>query len=112
VAADDYTWFTDEMALRLNFCLTYVRGVGPDEALRRLGGTDSVELRSAELVDRASGELGGDLSLVAAAAIGEWTVLFEPNHFLATFGGVIRALSGRGELVSFYYNQNTSPLCT
>jgi hypothetical protein len=40
----DYAWFTEDYALGLNFCLTFVRAVAPDEVLERLGGTDPVEL--------------------------------------------------------------------
>ncbi|MFI5908243.1 DUF6461 domain-containing protein [Dactylosporangium sp. NPDC051541] len=118
MAGGGYAWFTEDLALGLNFCLTYVRGVGPDAVLARVGGGKPVAVESAELVGRAQDvvadlEAGdAELALVAATAVGDWTVLFEPNGYLATYDSVVQALSARGELVSLYHNESTTPSFT
>lgn len=39
----------------------------------------------------------------------DWAMIIEPNGFLCTAGEAVRALSSAGEVVSFYYNENTTP---
>ena len=124
--ATDFTWFTDNYALGLNFCLTFVRGVAPDEVLERLGGSESVELVGArrlqgaeELVPMRPDVVGEDgafyadritgLVFAAAAQVGDWAMVVEPNGFLCTQEPIVQALSRTGEFVSLYFNENTDP---
>jgi len=116
--ADDYGWFIEDYALGLNFCLTFVRGGGPEAILSRLGGRDAVELTGTGRLEDAAdivtcgpfhdGRSTG-LAFLAATAAGEWTMLVEPGGWLCTQDEVVHALSRPGEMVSLYYNENNDP---
>jgi hypothetical protein len=85
------------------YCVTAIRGVDPDEALRRLGATDEqiVTATWPQLRDRAGFNDSG--VPVAAFSIGEHTVLVEDNGFLAVY----RPELSRGTTaVSAYRNIN------
>lgn len=124
MSADDYAWAVETHALGLNFCLTFVRGLNPDEVISRLGGADPVSMVSAEpalgtameaveeRVDEHGGTHPSGLDYVAATPAGDWTMIVEPNGFLCTGDDAIRALSAAGEMVSFYFNENTTPRFT
>ncbi|MFF0376558.1 DUF6461 domain-containing protein [Actinoplanes missouriensis] len=72
VNADDYAWFTEQFAeLADGHCLTLIRGRTPAEVIGRVGGTNPTR---AVGVRRLTGE-----SFVAAAEIGEWTLLLQPD---------------------------------
>ena len=124
--AEDFVWFAEEYVLGLTFCLTFVRGVAPDEVLERLGGREPVELVGARRLENGAGPVqmrpdtvGEDgvfyadritgLTFVAAAAVGDWSMLVEPGGFLCTEEAVIQALSQNGEMVSLYHNENNPP---
>lgn len=49
VSAADYSWAMETYALDADFCLTFARGLDPDEAISRLGGADPVSIVSAEV---------------------------------------------------------------
>ncbi|GAA1531697.1 hypothetical protein GCM10009827_056830 [Dactylosporangium maewongense] len=112
-----------EQVLPLDFCVTLVRGAGPDEVIGILGGADPVPIVSAqtallaedavrEWVDEDGASHPTDLKYVVATRLGDWTMVIEPNGYLCTDRDVVRALSAAGELVSFYYNENTTPSFT
>ncbi|MGI5183198.1 DUF6461 domain-containing protein [Dactylosporangium sp. CA-152071] len=112
-----------EQVLPLDFCVTLVRGAGPDEVIGILGGADPVPIVSAqtallaedavrERVDEHGVPHPSDLMYVVATRLGDWTMVIEPNGYLCTDRDVVRALSAAGELVSFYYNENTTPSFT
>jgi hypothetical protein len=44
VVAEEYAWAIATHALSLDFCLTFVRGLEPDEVIARLGGADPVTI--------------------------------------------------------------------
>ncbi|MEV0570550.1 DUF6461 domain-containing protein [Dactylosporangium sp. NPDC050588] len=112
-----------EQVLPLDFCVTLVRGAGPDEVIDLLGGADPVPIVSAqtallaedavrEWVDEDGASHPTDLKYVVVTRLGDWTLVIEPNGYLCTDRDVVRALSAAGELVSFYYNENTTPSFT
>ncbi|MFC4038651.1 DUF6461 domain-containing protein [Dactylosporangium siamense] len=109
MTADEDLMLPDDAGLPLDFCVSYVRGVEPDEVLRRLGGEEPVDLHSVGHFQLAGDDLPDGFAVVSAFAAGAWTVLFEANNFLATYDEVIQVLSAGGELVSFYHNEDTSP---
>ena len=123
VVAGDYAWAIESHELGLNFCLTFVRGLGPDEVIARLGGADPVSIASAgvalagfeavhERVDDEGAALESGLDYVAVTRAGDWTMVIEPNGFFCTYDEAIRNLSVAGEMVSFYFNENTTPRFT
>ncbi|MEU4155202.1 DUF6461 domain-containing protein [Actinoplanes sp. NPDC026670] len=107
-------------ALPLDFCLTFVRGRGPDEVISLLGGADPVSIVSADVafgaadaieewVDEDGESHPTHLDYVAVTQIGDWAMIVEPNGFHCTDSAVQATLSAGGEMVSFYYNENTTP---
>ena len=49
-----YAWFTRNLALGLNFTLAFLRAIGPDEVLTRLGGSEPVEIGAGPAGNRGS----------------------------------------------------------
>lgn len=125
-SADDYVWFSEEYPLGLNFCVTLTRGLNPDEVIARLGGIEAVDITGAHRLDEAAAEvdypdrIGDDgsfladlstgLVFIAATDADGWTLIAEPNGFLCSSAESARLLSPAGELVSFYFNENTDPV--
>ncbi|GAA1823700.1 hypothetical protein GCM10009682_49990 [Luedemannella flava] len=120
MTAADYAWAIRNHALGLNFCLTFARGVGPDEVISRLGGADPVSVVSAQVarggseavrewIDENGGSHPTGLDYVAVTRVGDWAMIVEDNGFLCTGDAAVRELSSAGEMVSFYYNENTTP---
>ncbi|WP_433291884.1 DUF6461 domain-containing protein [Actinoplanes sp. CA-030573] len=120
MVAEDYAWAVETHALGLDFCLTFVRGLGPDEVISRLGGADPVSMASAEAlgaamdavdtrVDEQGATRPSGLDYVAATPAGDWTMVIEPNGFLCAGDDAVRTLSAAGAMVSFYFNENTTP---
>jgi hypothetical protein len=118
--ASDYAWAIETHALSLNFCLTFVRDLTPDEVITRLGGARPVSIVSVESalgaseavrewVDENGAAHSSDLDYVAVTPLGHWAMIIEPNGFLCTEDAVVRTLSAAGEMVSFYFNENTTP---
>ncbi|MCU7728414.1 DUF6461 domain-containing protein [Actinoplanes sp. KI2] len=106
--------------MHVHACLTFVRGLGPDEVVSRLGGADPVSIVSAEAavgaseavqerVDEGGATHPSGLDYVAVTQAGDWVMIIEPNGFLCTDDAVVQGLSSAGEMVSFYYNENTTP---
>lgn len=54
VEAEDYAWAINAHALGLDFCLSFVKGLEPDEAISAMGGTDPVPIVSVEAAISAS----------------------------------------------------------
>lgn len=75
----DYSWLSDDGYnwLRHMFCFTFVRGLPPMEALRRMGGDLSpiygLTCREAESQTRSPHVAHAMLAL--AAPLGDWTLL-------------------------------------
>ncbi|MGP3974150.1 DUF6461 domain-containing protein [Streptomyces sp. 8N114] len=119
VTAADFTWLAERYpTLSEGHCLTYVRGLDPDEALRRMGVTEAMRTLSGvaevcKAAEEAWDEYDDDKLFVAAVeaeGAGEdgtaapWTLLVEPNGFLGNDSSRQEALSRQSALVSHYYN--------
>ena len=125
-SADDYLWFNEDYPFGLNFCVTLVRPRTADEVIAALGGTETVDITGAHRLHGAAeqiqypdpfdedGGLLADLStglhFIAASDLGGWTLIAEPNGFRCSTEESARLLSADGELVSFYFNENTTPI--
>ncbi|WP_248960824.1 DUF6461 domain-containing protein [Sphaerisporangium perillae] len=97
--AADYAWFDEEYGesfVITGFCLTFVKDVVPEEALRRIGVTPD----PAAGLDDISGH-----PIAAYAAFGG-TVLLEPNGFAGTMTEVVRRLSAGTAMASVFLNVN------
>ncbi|MFC4534684.1 DUF6461 domain-containing protein [Sphaerisporangium dianthi] len=95
--AADYAWFDEEYDGR-PFCLTFVRDVDPEEALRRIGVTPG----PAAEVDWAS---FGDHPIAAYPAIGG-AALLEYNGYAGTLAEAVRLLSAGTVMAAVFVNVN------
>jgi hypothetical protein len=69
------------------FCLTYLKGVDPTAALRRLGGCpDTIRARTA-------GEPAGQSPTAVALDLGTWSVVIEPGGMLGAGHALLEAAS-------------------
>lgn len=59
--AEDYAWFAEDYPLGSDFCLTFIRGVTPDQVLERLSGREPVELVGANFAPYTEGGLAADV---------------------------------------------------
>jgi hypothetical protein len=126
-SVDDYLWFSeDDHPLGLNFCVTLVRALTPDKVIAALGGTEAVDITGAhrlggaaeqvdypDSIDEDGGfraDLDTGLDFIAASDLGGWTLVVEPNGFRCSTEETAQLLSSNGELVSFYFNENTDPV--
>jgi hypothetical protein len=125
-SADDYLWFEEAYLFGINFCVTLVRGLTPDEVITRFDGTEAVDISGAHRLETAAeqidypdptdddgafnADLGTGLDFIAATGADGWTLIIEPNGFLCSSEESARLLSPGCELVSFYYNENTAPV--
>ena len=106
--AADYMWFESEFPdLAEAYCIALIRGVPPDEVLRRLGGSPQTTTRGIEAAYdsayQASERYEGFLALTG---VGEWTLSVEPNGFICSLDAAAATLSQRTTLVSHYLNVN------
>ena len=106
--------------------MTLVRGLTPDEAIARLGGADPVDITGAHRLGAAAeqvdypdpidddgsfiADLTTGLDFIAATSVDGWTLIAEPNGFRCSTDESAALLSAGGELVSFYFNENTDPV--
>ncbi|MFF3444586.1 DUF6461 domain-containing protein [Streptosporangium sp. NPDC002721] len=104
--SDDYSWFSRERFPELAnaYCLTYVRGLTPEEVVTRLGvrGEDCSQMTLDELI-WYSGLNFHEQQSFGAVAVGDWTLLVEVNGLLGTTEEVILPLSAGTRLVSQFY---------
>ena len=109
--ADDYTWFDERFPdLAEAYCITLVSGIPPEEVLRRFGATEETRTAGvAELTATAYDAWdrydGGRLFL-AATAVGDWTLVVEPNGFLGITEAAVVPLSRGRRVVSHFRNVN------
>lgn len=94
-------------------CITFVRGLSPEEALTRLGAAAPFSPRTLSEIDGAVMKLhergGGEGEPAGAIAVdaGEgWVMLVEPNGWAGTIAGALAELSRGTEAVSLFWNVN------
>ncbi|MEV6152996.1 DUF6461 domain-containing protein [Nonomuraea sp. NPDC052129] len=96
--ADDYAWFDDhDESLAMAFCITFVRGLTPQEAFDRLGITVHPEAGIEDLLDERA---------VAASAVEGGVILIEPNGFAGIQDSVTKPLSAGTVTASVFLNIN------
>lgn len=107
--AHDYSWF-DGTALDYGYCMTFVQGLTPDEALDRIDG-EVLERRAGlhsfiDFADRNFPWPGREdrRSAVGAVALDGWSLLLERNGFLGVTTAILDSLSARTQVVSHYKN--------
>jgi hypothetical protein len=119
---DDYLWFAEDYPLGLDFCLTLVRGLTPEDLIARLGGSAAVDIVGAHRLPAAAeqidypdrtdddggwnADLSTGLDFIAATGAGQWTLVAEPNGLRGSSEEAADLLSRGGELVSFFCSEN------
>ncbi|WP_432862196.1 DUF6461 domain-containing protein [Microbispora rosea] len=95
---DDYSWFSPERfpGLADAYCITYVRGLTPEELMTRLGvrTEDCSRVTLDELIRWRT---------LGAVAVGDWVLLVEANGGLGVTEEIIMPLSAGTRLVSHFY---------
>ncbi|QUH02357.1 hypothetical protein HUO13_17500 [Saccharopolyspora erythraea] len=76
------------------YCLTFIKGVGTEEALRRFGAfADTIAVRTPEEIGSLNNFEDGYPTMASALGLGEWTVVFEPSGYE---GALLVAALSRG----------------
>lgn len=105
-----YLWFDETFPeLAEAYCFTLVHGLPPAEVLRRLEGREEPPRTGAEEIVDATFDLleaDGTRQLIAMTAIGDWTLLIEPNGYLGVGEDVALPASAGTRWVSHYSNIN------
>lgn len=103
---DDYSWFSRERFPELadSYCLTYVRGLTPEELVTRLGVRveDCSRMTLDELI-WYSGFNFHEQQSFGAVSVGDWVLMVEANGSLGVTEEVILPLSAGTRLVSHSY---------
>jgi len=108
--AEDYRWLdVEDAGLIEAYCLTFVRGRTPEAVLEHLRAEVTGTVVGVEPMHDAAFEVwdvhGGDRLFAGATAVGDWTVMVEPNGYLGTFDEVMLPLSADGgRVVSHFRN--------
>jgi hypothetical protein len=107
--AEDYNWFSGS-PISEAYCMTFVRGLNPAEALRRIEGEPAERVTSlAAFSDFArencpwSGRADQRFA-IGATELDGWTLLVEDNGFLGVTTDIIQPLSDGTRVVSHYRN--------
>ncbi|MFE9902097.1 DUF6461 domain-containing protein [Streptomyces achromogenes] len=114
--AADHTWFEERFPdLAEAYCVTLVRGLTPAELLRRLAGRAEPALTGTDAVVEAAFDLvrasDGRRQLLAMAtvgdsAVGDWTLLIEPNGYTGVTEDRALPASAGTRWVSHFVNIN------
>ncbi|MER7246296.1 DUF6461 domain-containing protein [Kribbella sp. NPDC000426] len=107
--AQDYGWFAGT-PLDYGYCVTLVRGLDCDEALRRIGG-EQLERRAglaafSDFAQRNFPWAGRDdqRHAIGAVPLDGWTLLLEWNGFLGVTKRILEPLSAGTQVVSHHKN--------
>ncbi|GAA3430006.1 DUF6461 domain-containing protein [Streptosporangium sandarakinum] len=102
---EEFRWLSGREDLGEIYCVSFVRGLSPDEVLRRFGVDESTmeEGVTAEELDERSVESMRDdaAGYIGAAKIGDWTLVIEPGGWkLAVDPDIYGPVSRGTEVVS------------
>ncbi|MFI9047417.1 DUF6461 domain-containing protein [Streptomyces sp. NPDC053427] len=109
--AADYAWLDEALpGLTEAYCLTLMRGLTPEEVLRRIGAREELRITGveqlAEPAYEAWEEYDGDRMFVGVASVGDWALMVEYNGYLGVTDEVAVPLSRGTRLVSHFRNVN------
>lgn len=103
--AQDYSWLAqDYPQLNEDYCISYLKGVPPEEALRRIGAVPD-RIRPFPVADALEEQAdNGDAEPLTAHAVqkGEWTVLVEPSGCQGIDPSVAERASAGTEMVAVW----------
>ncbi|SNT45492.1 hypothetical protein SAMN05216276_104514 [Streptosporangium subroseum] len=101
---EEFRWLSDSDPLGEIYCVSFVRGLSPDEVLRRFGVDEGTleEVAFNELEERSVESMRDDAAgYIGAAKIGDWTLVIEPGGWQIAGDSEIGGRVSRGtEVVS------------
>ncbi|WP_405142834.1 DUF6461 domain-containing protein [Sphaerisporangium sp. NBC_01403] len=100
---EEFRWLSDREPLGDIYCVSFVRGLSPDEALRRFGVDESTveEATFDELNERSAENAVDAAGYIGAVKIDDWTVVIEPGGWKIAVDSEIGARVSQGtEVVS------------
>ncbi|MFF0739512.1 DUF6461 domain-containing protein [Streptomyces sp. NPDC004111] len=109
--AADFAWIREQYASLLEaYCVTLVEAITPEELLRALGAEPGERTTGVEDLCEPSYDVwdmeDGERLLVAAAPVGDWSLMVEYNGFLGITDEVALPLSRGRTVVSHFRNIN------
>ncbi|WP_329179657.1 DUF6461 domain-containing protein [Streptomyces decoyicus] len=109
--AADYAWLDEDLpGLTEAYCLTLVRGLTPEEVLRRIGARGELRITGVEELAApaydAWDEYDGERMFVGVTSVGDWALMMEYNGYLGVTDEVSVPLSRGTRLVSHFRNVN------
>ncbi|GIH90538.1 DUF6461 domain-containing protein [Planobispora siamensis] len=102
---EEFRWLSDREELGEIYCVSFVRGLSPDEVLRRFGideNTMEEGVTAEGLNERSVESMRADSAgYIGAAEIGDWTLVIEPGGWkIAVDSDVYGPVSRGTEVVS------------
>jgi hypothetical protein len=99
--ADDYWWFALEPDLGRGFCFTWVKGLTPQEVLKRLHGRELERVTWQQLVGSGDGQTGPASSyFIGVARVEGWSLIVEDAGDLGVTDHLVRPLSAGTTVVA------------
>ncbi|ACZ89716.1 DUF6461 domain-containing protein [Streptosporangium roseum] len=110
---EEFRWLSGREELGEIYCVSFVRGLSPEEVLRRFGVDESTMeegVTSEELDERSVESMRDDAAgYIGAAKIGDWTLVIEPGGWKIAVDSDIYAPVSRGtEVVSVCHHESAS----
>lgn len=101
---EEFAWLSGCETLDEIYCVSFVRGIPPEEVLRRFGVDESTmeEVTFDELDERSAESMRDDVAgYIGAAQIGGWTLVIEPGGWQIAVDSEIHGRVSQGtEVVS------------
>ncbi|MFF5295078.1 DUF6461 domain-containing protein [Paractinoplanes globisporus] len=99
--ADDYWWFALEPDLDRGFCFTWVKGLTPQQVLKRLGGKELERITWQQLVGSGDGPSEPtDRYFIGVARVEDWSLIVEDAGDLGVTEQLVRPLSAGTTVVA------------
>ncbi|MGV9325646.1 DUF6461 domain-containing protein [Streptosporangium sandarakinum] len=110
---EEFRWLSDCEDLGEIYCVSFVRGLSPEEVLRRFGVDESTMeegVTSEELDERSVESMRDDAAgYIGAAKIGDWTLVIEPGGWkIAADPDIYGPVSRGTEVVSVCRHDHAS----
>jgi uncharacterized protein DUF6461 len=101
--ADDYRWFSPTPDFGQGFCFTWVRGLTPQQVIKRLGGRELERISWEQLVESGDGQQGTAYRyFIGITRVDNWSLIVEDNGDLGVTDRLVRPLSAGTTVVAHY----------
>ncbi|GIF24919.1 hypothetical protein BJ973_007177 [Actinoplanes tereljensis] len=101
--ADDYRWFSPTPDFGQGYCFTWVRGLIPQQVIKRLGGKELERISWEQLVQSGDGQQGTAYRyFIGITRVDDWSLIVEDNGDLGVTDELVRPLSAGTTVVANY----------